>query len=150
MIENPNFSIDLGPPWQEVANDDPEQYNFRDHQRDIVITMSAIAIDVAPAAIDQFASILVESRLRAECDAARAFAHATTIYEPIVVPLPWGRAVAYYGHDDTGREFSYSGLITPRSVINLYMSTGRLSERELMEAMDEVGSLIEFDRTPLV
>jgi hypothetical protein len=149
VIVNPNFSLDLGRPWQEVSGDDPEQYNFRDPDRDTVITLSAIALDIAADRMDELANMLVELRLKAEGEAAQAFDHRATIYEPIVVPRPWGRAVAYYGHDDRDRQFSYSGMITQRSVISLYMSTGRLSERELMEAMDDVGSRIAFDRTPL-
>lgn len=149
MIHDPAFSLDLGSPWQAVPGDDPEQYSFVDTARDIGITLSALPIDITADAIDQFAGALVESRLRAEADAATAFDHRMTIYEPIIVPRAWGCAVAYYGHDDSGRQFSYSGMVTRSAIISLYMSTGRLSERELMEAMDEVGSRIEFDRTPL-
>jgi hypothetical protein len=149
VIDDPNFALDLGQPWQEMSDDIPQQYSFRDATRDIVITLSAMSLDIAPGNIAQFASMLVDSRLRAEGDAARALDHRATIYEPIVVPRPWGRAVAYYGHDDTGRRFSFSGMVTPRSAISLYMSTGQLSERELMTAIDEVGSRIVFDRTSL-
>lgn len=149
MIDDPHFSLDLGHPWLELPNGDPQQYCFYDAAREIEITLSAMALDVGAEAIDQFASMLVESRMRAEGDAARAFACRITIYEPIVVPRPWGRAVAYYGHDDGGRQFGYAGMVTRSSVVSLYMSTCRLSAGELMEAMDEVGTRIDFDRAPL-
>lgn len=149
MIDDPNFSLDPGPAWHQVANDDAGQYNLRDDARDIDVTLSAIAIAIAPDTIDQLASVLIDSRLHGESDAARAFDRPATIYEPIVVPRPWGRAVAYYGHDESGRQFSFSGIVTPRTVISLYMSSGRLTERELMEAMDAMGSAIVFDRTPM-
>ena len=49
----------------------------------------------------------------------------------------------------TINQFGYAGMVTPRCAISLYMSSERLSEHELMAVMDEVGSKIEFDRTPL-
>lgn len=149
MISDPNFSLRLEACWRETPSDDPEQYTFRDDARAIDLTLSAMTLAVAAGAIDEFARVLVDTRLRAEGDSARVFDHRATIYEPIVVPRPWGRAVAYYGHDDSGRQFSYSGIVTRHGVISLYMSTSALGERALMEVMDEVCSRVEFDRTPL-
>ena len=171
MIEDRNFSLDLGTPWERLPGDATQRYNFRDLPRGIVATLSAMPLELKPESIETMASKLVEFRLQAEADASATFDRRITVYEPIVVPRPWGSAIAYYGHDDakaeagdaatmdTGtrgaafgsgqRQFSYSGLVTRRCVINLYMSSGKLSERELMEAMDEVGSRIVFDRTPL-
>lgn len=149
MIQHAIFSLDLDPRWQAIANDDPDQFNFRDDIRGIYITLSAIDVPLDGHQIEDFTQHLVEARLRAEDEAAAHFSHATTIYEPIIVPRPWGRAVAYYGHDATGRQFSYSGAVTAHGAINLYLTSPTLTERELMTAMDEVNSRIEFDRTPL-
>lgn len=149
MIETPNFSLDLEPPWQEVPGEDPEHYNFRDDTRDLLVTVSAMALHIAPDAVAQFASLLVDTRFQAEVDAGRALDRRATVYEPIIVPQPWGNAVAYYGHDVTGRQFSFSGSVTPRCAISLYGSSDKLSERGLLAAMDEVASRIAFDRRPL-
>jgi hypothetical protein len=39
--------------------------------------------------------------------------------------------------------------VTRTTIISLYMSTTKLTESELMSVMNEVGSRIQFDRTPL-
>lgn len=150
MINNPNFSLDLGHPWRQLETGDPEQYNFHDDDRDILIVLSSITHPgIAEDDLDHFAELFAGMRLRAEADAASIFDSPVTFYEPIIVRQPWGRALAYYGHDATGRQFGYSGSITRNCTINLYMQSNTLSERELFEAMDEVFSKIEFDRTPL-
>ena len=149
MIQHAIFSLDLDLRWQPIANDDADQFNFRDDLRDITITLSAIDATLDGKQIEDFTNYLVESRLRAEDEAATHFSQSITIYEPIIVPRPWGRAVAYYGHDASGRQFSYSGAVTTSGVINLYMTSTMLTERELMAAMDEVNARIEFDRTPI-
>lgn len=149
MIDNPNFSLDLGHPWQPVPNDDPEQYHFRDPGRDVTITLSAMAMTTAPDRLEALAQAVVELRLNAEKDAARVAGRELTFYEPIIAAQSWGQAIAYYGHDDTGRQSNYAGIVTPGSVINLHMTSGCLSEAELMRLMDEVLARMEFDRTPL-
>jgi hypothetical protein len=149
VIEDPHFSLDLDEAWRRLPEDAGEQYDFRDDSRDIVITLSAVGIAIETGCVDQFAQMLVDMRMQAEHDAALAFGHSIILYEAIVMPFPWGRAVVYYGHDDMGRQFSYSGIVTRASLINFYMSTSRLSQQQLLEAMDEIGSRIVFDRTPL-
>lgn len=149
MIQTPNFTLELGLPWQASAGQDPEHYAFRDETRDVVVVVSVMSLHIAPEAIAQFASLLVDTRFQAEVDAGRAPDRRATVYEPIVAPQPWGSAVAYYGHDVTGRQFSFSGSVTPRCAISLYGSSDKLSERGLLQAMDEVASKITFDRTPL-
>jgi hypothetical protein len=148
-MEDPNFSLELSPAWRALANDDAEQYSFRDDARDVDLTLSTMALAIRPDGLDQFANVLVNARLRAEADTARAFERRLTIFEPVIAPLPWGRALAYYGHDDGGRQFSYSAIITVFGFVGAFISSARLGERELMEALDEVVSGIVFDRTPL-
>lgn len=149
MIQTANFSLDLEAPWQQSPSADLDNYAFRDVTRDIGIIVSAMPLDIAPEAIHQFASLLVDTRFQAEVEAGRATDRRATVYEPIVATQPWGSAVAYYGHDVTGRQFSFSGSVTPRCAISLYGSSEKLSERGLLKAMDEVASKILFDRTPL-
>ncbi|HEX7752730.1 MAG TPA: hypothetical protein VF440_10045 [Novosphingobium sp.] len=153
MIDDPHFTLDLGPPWLPLPRQDAEHYRFRDAARDIVMTLSALALDSRAEDLAFLADKLVRTRLQAEVDAAAVAGRRFTAYEPIVAPQSWGQAVAYYGHDDAHddgpRQFGYAGLVTPRSLISLYMSSGRLSEYELAEAMDDMLARIGFDRSPL-
>ena len=150
MIQHVLFSIDLDLRWQPTANNDPDQFNFRDDLRGIDLTLSALLIPLDEKSIEQFTRHLMEKRFRTEEEAAQNLSQVATIYEPIIVPRPWGRAVAYYGHNENGRQFSYSGTITAKGAISLYMASSTLTERDLMAAMDEVNSRLEFDRTPLL
>jgi hypothetical protein len=147
-VADPSFTLELAAPWVRLPNDDPEQYNFRDSDRDIDITLSAMSIGAKPDEVELIASKMVEIRLKAEGQMAEEYGIRLTIAEPINIVRPWGRAIAYYGSDNNGRQFSYSGMVTRRTVINLYMSTNKLTEKELMSVMNEVGSSIQFDRTP--
>lgn len=165
MIDDPNFTLDLGPPWLPLPSEDAGQYRFRDAARDLVVTLSALTLDSQAEDLAFLADTLVRTRLQAEADAAALCGRRFTAYEPIVAPQSWGQAAAYYGHDDAHtqdhghaqdhaqdygcRQFGYAGLVTPRSAINLYMSSGQLSEYELAEALDDMLSRIAFDRTPL-
>lgn len=149
MIEDPNFSLTLDAGWLETPGSDADHYAFHDPARGVAATLSALALDADPDALANFAEVFAEMRMQAEADAARALGHLATIYEPIVAPQSWGQAIAWYGHDDSGRQFSFSGIVTPSRVISLYMSSSRLSEAQLAVAMDEVLTRIEFDRTPL-
>ena len=148
-IVDPGFTLELEAPWVQLPNGDPEQYNFRDSDRDIDITLSATGMSAKPDEVELVASKMIEFRLKAEGQMAEEFGIRLTITEPVNIARPWGRAIAYYGSDNEGRQFSYSGMVTRNTVINLYMSTKKLTERELMAAMNEVGSRIQFDRTPV-
>jgi hypothetical protein len=150
MIEASHFSLDPGIHWLELSTDDPDAYSLIDENREISATLSSLALRADPAALEDFAHIFADMRVQAEADAGRMFGRIATIYEPIVAPQPWGQALAYYGHDDSGRQFSFSGIVRPGSVISLHMSSTRLGEAKLAMAMDEVLTRIAFDRTPLL
>ena len=147
-IVDPSFTLELEAPWVRLPNDDPEQYNFRDSNRDIDITLSAMGMSAKSEEVELVASKMIEFRLEAEGKMAEEYGVRLTIAEPINIVRPWGRAIAYYGSDNKGRHFSYSGMVTRNTIINLYMSTGKLTEKELMLAMNDVGSKIQFDRKP--
>ena len=150
MIEDPNFSLILGPPWRRIESVDPLQYSFTDDDRGILIVISAVTHKgVRAGGLDRLVDLIAELKMRAEVDAARIFGNPASFCEPIIVPQPWGRAVAYYGNDAAGRQFGYSGAITRDRTINLYMLSRNLPERSLFETMDDVFSRILFDRTPL-
>lgn len=149
MIADPDFSLDLGPAWERVPDDDPRLYKLIETSRSVIVVIRAISVDVPPQQMDEMASLLIELRLSGERERAAAGGLSPVIYEPIVVPQPWGRAAAFYGNDETGRQFGFSGFVTARCMISLYCSSDILSEQELLKAMDELLSRIEFDRTPL-
>lgn len=149
MLQHPLFSFDFDPRWQILSGDNGDSFSFRDDNRDISIALSALPADLDNATIEAFTTSLIAERLRGESDAASALGRPTTIYEPIVVPYAWGRAIAYYGHDDAGRQFSFSGSVTTHGAINLALTSCSLSEHELLAAMDEANLRIQFERTAL-
>lgn len=149
MIDDPDFTLDLDQAWEKVPDDDPRLYKFLETERGIIIVIRAMSVAVSSDRMDEMAHLLLELRVTGERERAAAAGLDPIIYESIVVPQAWGRAAAFYGHDETGRQFSFSGFVTRRGLIGVYASSDRLSERELFEALDEVISRIEFDRTPL-
>lgn len=149
MIDDPNFSLELESTWQRLYPDDCRQYTFYDDLRDITVILSAGSQEIAPQDLDYFAGLLVDLQLQSETMAATVLGQAATIYEPVVVPRPWGRAVAYYGHDAAGRQFNFSAIMTCRCKITVYMWSNSRTEAELLEAMDDVASRLVFDRTPI-
>jgi len=146
-MDDPNFSIELDSTWQRLHPEDCRQYTF--NQRDITVILSAGSHDIAPRDLDYFCDLLVDMQLQSETMAATACGQTATVYEPVVVPRPWGRAIAYYGHDGAGRQFNFSTMMTCRCRISLYMWSNSRSEAELLEAMDDLSSRLVFDRTPL-
>jgi hypothetical protein len=149
VINDPNFTLDLGPRWLTQATADPQQYRFTDEARDITMTLSSGAHRLDPDAVAPFAADLARRRVAAESEAAGAAGRTILIYEPIVVPQRWGESIAYYGHDSSGRRFSFAGTVTATTLIGLYMESGRLTEGALARAMDTVLSHIDFDQTPI-
>lgn len=126
-----------------------DNFTFHDPDRSISIALQICAANLDEASIEDFTKALVESRLLQENAVATTLGRSATIYEPIVVPYPWGRAVAWYGHDDTGRQFSFSGTVTAHGAICLTLTSQTLSERELLAAMDDVNLRIQFERPVL-
>ncbi len=149
MIDDPDFTLELGPSWEEIPDEDPRLHKFFEAERRITLVVRAMDVDIPPDRLDDVADILLQLRVTGEREHAAAAGLDPVIFEPIVVPQVWGRAAAFYGHDETGRQFSFSGFVTCRFMIGVYGSSDRLSERELLAALDEVLSAIEFDRTPL-
>lgn len=149
MIDDPDFSLDLGHSWERVPDEDPRLYKLFEATHGTTIVIRAMTVGIAPHQMDEMTDLLLDMRISGERERAATAGLDTVIYEPIVAPQPWGRAAAFYGHDQTGRQFGFSACITPRRVIGLYMSSNRLSELELVRTMDEVNSKIGFDRTPL-
>jgi hypothetical protein len=149
MIIDPDFTLDLGHSWERVPDDDPRLYKFLESSSGMIVVIRATTVDVPPHQMDDMANLLLDLRISGERERAAAAGLNPIIYEPIVVPQPWGRATAFYGHDEAGRQFGFSSFVTGTCMISLYGSSSKLSQQELLEMMDEVLAKIEFDRTPL-
>lgn len=153
MVEDRNFSLALEDNWRQLPSDGPGIYIFVDESRGVTMRLSAAAQDILPGDLDRLAWLLVDRETEKETSAAQALGHAATIYEPIIMPQPWGRAVAFHGachgQDVIGRRFGFSGSITCRCTIGLGLSTETLSESALLTLMDGLSSRIDFDRTPM-
>jgi hypothetical protein len=149
VIDDPNFSLELDDSWARVPIDDPQLHGFVNKARTIGIVVSGTSVDVAPEQMDQAARMLIDMRIKGEHERASAAGTRALIYEPIVVPRPWGRAAVFYGHDDKGRQFSFSAWVTRHCTISLYGSSDSLSQSELFDALDAIAEKIEFDRPAL-
>jgi hypothetical protein len=150
MIEDRSFSLALDEGWRPRPSDDPDTHILVDARRDVTIRLSATAQDIQPGDLDRLAWRLVDLEIEKEISATQVLGHAATIYEPIVMPRPWGRAIAYHGHDASGRRFGFSGAMTCRCTIRLALWTTTLSESGLLAVMDEVASKIVFDAAPML
>jgi hypothetical protein len=81
---------------------------------------------------------MVEFRLQAENRAAQSFNLKMTIAEPVVVAIAGGHAVAYYGSDNSGRQFRYSGVVTPKWITSVFVESRSRSEAQLKLILDEL------------
>jgi len=149
VIDDPDFSLALEATWQRLYPDDRRQYTWHDDQKDLTLILSAGSHDISFGQIDQASRLVLDLLLHSETTIATVLGRTATIYEPVIVPRPWGRAIAYYGHDGAGRQFGHSAILTCRCRISAGLWSSRRSEAELLAAMDDIASRIVFDRTPL-
>lgn len=149
MIEDPNFSLMLGAGWLRVPSSHPALNIFINERRSVTLRMEATAQVILPGDLDRLAWTFTDREIEKELSSAQARGHDVTIYEPIVAPQPWGRAVAWHGHGTDEQRFSFSGTVTCRCTIGLHLWTPTLTESPLLGLMDDLSSQIAFDRTPL-
>lgn len=71
-----------------------------------------------------------------------------TIAEPVIAPQPWGAMVAYYGHDNAGRQFNFAGMVTRRQILQTYVESPTLSADELFAVFQGVQKGLTFDESP--
>ncbi len=143
-VTAPGYSLVLSEDWREIPSSDPEQKTFESRSRDVQLVISSMDVSVERPDPEVAAQRLVEFRLDGERQAAERFDLKMTIAEPIIVPQPWGQAVAYYGHDDTGRTFSYSGAVTPEQILSMYIESNTLSNDELSVVFQEIFNGLTF------
>jgi hypothetical protein len=147
QVTTPRYTLSLSPEWQEEAPSDPDRRAFVSHDRNAGLIVSSVGMNASLADTERVARQMIAFRLEAENQAAHEFGLRMTIAEPIVVERPWGRAIAYYGSDSNGRQFSYSGAVTADQVLSVYVESTTLSEQQVKAALDEVLAGLEFDKT---
>ncbi|HEY4340349.1 MAG TPA: hypothetical protein VGM97_10430 [Steroidobacteraceae bacterium] len=137
-IETPAFTLKLNGDWIPGRSSDPEQRTFYSKQLDVGLTISFTFMKAKPSDTERIASKLKEFRLAGENSAAKTYNLKMTIADPIVAPFSKGHQVAYYGHDNTNRQFRYLGLVLPSKVINVYADSKTRNQRELEQIFNKL------------
>lgn len=147
-VTTPGYSLTLNGDWRELPSDDPEQKTFVSQTHDVRLVISSLDVTGSQVDPQEAAQHLVQMRMNAERDAAQRFGRLMTIAEPVVEPQPWGAMVAYYGRDNTGRTFNFSGMVTRRQVLQTYVESPTLSGDELFAVFQEIHQGLTFDESP--
>jgi hypothetical protein len=145
-IETPAFTLKLTGDWIPGRRSDPEQQTFYSKQLDVGLTISFTLMNAKPSDTERIASKLKEFRLAGENNAAKTYNLKMTIADPIVVPFSKGHQVAYYGHDNTNRQFQYLGLVLPSKVVKclrrLQNKKSKRARGNLQRASEGIGFVI--------
>lgn len=129
-INTSAFKLKLSEDWkQEKSNSD--QYSYYSQSKDIGITYSYTLTKAKPEDTERIAKKLMSFRLEAEEAASNKFNLKMTIAEPLLVPFSKGHQIAYFGHDNSNRQFRYLGLVSPSKTINIYAESKSRSQAEL-------------------
>jgi hypothetical protein len=146
-VEKPRFSLSLGGDWRELQSSDANVTIFNSQQHRTNLVISAMGLDATLADTGRIAEKLVELRMESEKQVAAETGINMTIARPRLVQQPWGHAIAYYGADARGRRFNFSGMVTPKQSIGVYVESNKLSEEVLRELLEQVLAKLQFDLT---
>jgi len=144
LVETPAFKLHVSGDWRLVQSVDPEVRLLYSKELDVGVTASFMFMSAKPSDTERIATKLKEFRLQAENKAAAKLNLRMTIAEPIVVPFSQGHQVAYFGHDNTGRQFRYLGLALPAKNINLYAESKTRSQGELEKVFNQLLNGLSF------
>ncbi|MBB6341943.1 hypothetical protein HNP49_002111 [Pseudomonas fluvialis] len=142
-IKAPVFSLKLNGDWV-AEKSDPDQFSYYSKAIDVGLTTSFVRMNAKPSDTERIANKLKEFRLAGENRAASEFNLRMTIADPIVVPFSKGHQVAYFGHDDHGRQFRYVGLVFPDKTINVYAESKTRSQGELEKIFNDLLKGLSF------
>lgn len=149
-VVEPLYSLDLQGDWVKAPTADPNLRMFQSPDRNIQVSTSGLTLNLTAREIETFARWFVKVRLKAESEAAaEAGIRKLRIAQPKIESRPWGYALAYYGTDDRGRCFNYSGAVTPNSLITIYAEMFAGAQADIFSLMRSIVTGLEFDRTPL-
>jgi len=143
-IETPAFTLKLQGDWKPERSSDPEQQTYYSKQNDVGLTTSFMLMNGNSISTERIANKLKDFRLAGENKVAEKFKIRMTIADPIVVPFSKGHQVAYYGHDNTNRQFRYLGLVLPSKTINIYAESKTRSQKELEDIFNELLEGLSF------
>lgn len=143
-IDTPAFKLPLEGNWIEERSPVPQQYSYYSEELDIAITASYDQLNTDPSKTEAIANTLAQLRLEGEQAAAEEFDVEMKIVEPYIGEFPRGHQVAYYGHDSSGREFRYLGIVTPEKVINIYAESKSKSQSQLEGFFNELIQGLSF------
>ena len=144
-VTKPRFSLSLGGDWEETPSGDPEVTRFSSQQHAANIVVSTLALKAKLADTGRIAQTLADLRMDAEKQVAAETRIDTAIGRPKIVQQPWGHAIAYYGADASGRMFNFSGMVTPKQSISVYVESKKLSEEAVREMLEQVLTKLKFD-----
>jgi hypothetical protein len=146
-VNKPRFSLSLSGDWEEVQSPDPEitRFNSRQHAANLVVTTMGLNAKLADTG--RIAEKLADLRMESEKQVAAETGVDMTIARPRIVQQPWGHAIAYFGADANGRLFNFSGMVTPKQSISVYVESNKLSEDVLRELLEQVLAKLKFDLT---
>jgi hypothetical protein len=146
-VNKPRFSLSLGGDWEETPSTDPEITRFNSRQNGASIVISTLALNAKLADTARIAEKLADLRMESEKQVAAETGIDMTIARPKIMQQPWGHAIAYYGVDANGRMFNFSGMVTPKQSISVYVESNKLSEEVVRELLEQVLAKLKFDLT---
>ena len=147
-IASPTYSISLSEDWIEQTSLDPEQRLFFSKEKETALIISAMPINARMTDTERVARKMLDFRLQAEGRIAQSRSLKMTIAEPIIAARPWGHAMAYYGSDSSGRQFSYSGAVTPKVILSIFVESRSRSEPQLKAVLDTLLEKVELPQIP--
>jgi hypothetical protein len=146
-VNKARFSLSLGGDWEEVQSGDPEVTRFSSRQHAANLVVSTLGLNAKLGETGRIAEKLADLRMEAEKQVAAETGVDMAIGRPKIVQQPWGHAIAYYGADANGRMFNFSGMVTPKQSISVYVESNKLSEEVVRELLEQVLAKLKFDLT---
>ena len=146
-VNKKRFSLSLGGDWEETPSGDPEVTRFNSQQNGASIVISTMGLNAKLADTGRIAEKLADLRMESEKQLAAETGIDMAIARPHIVQQPWGHAIAYYGADTNGRMFNFSGMVTPKQSIGVYVESNKLSEEVVRELLEQVLGKLTFDLT---
>ncbi len=143
-MQTETYSLRLSDDWVEAPSTDAEQRTFLSQSREVRLVVSSMPAAIPADRFEEIARFVVERRIELERQFAAERGQRASIAGPVVISESWGTSMSYTGAYSGGRQFSYSGSVTPTQVLNLYLESETLSHQQLMDVSMEVASGLDF------
>jgi hypothetical protein len=142
------FRLNVPGDWIRKPGDDPSQYVLVSKSLGVQVTLSWEAANIG-AKTERTAQAFKGMRMEAEGQAAAEHGLHLTIAEPIVAPYAGGHQLAYFGHDDRGRQFRFLGLVCAKGVLSVYAESSQLAVDRLQSVFDQILKGLTSERLSL-